>query len=94
MKTTDLILENRSGQKALYRLQPIIKYKRLREYADHGGGMYRLNSIGQNYYWAEGMMGGGNWYRGGFYVAPFIHDFCDVFIDPDGNAFKFIRLIK
>ena len=59
-----------------------------------GGGIYALNNIGCGYYWFEGMMGGGNWYRGGFHAFPvcaFPNDFLDI---KTGEVWKFVKEIE
>lgn len=90
-----ILLTDNSGHLAVYELQPKEKYKKLRTFVISGSGIYRINSIGHNYYWADGIKQGGDWYRGGYYTHPFINNFCDVFVDIIKNeVYKFKRKLK
>ena len=85
-------LFDRNGNIGIYQLQPQTKYKKLRKFLSIGCGIYAMNNIGCRYYWCEGMKQGGDWFKGGYYVSPFIYDFCDVYANLEtSEIYKHIK---
>ena len=81
--------------KYLYKLMPNNWGKRIKKFAVNMEiGIYALNWVGDRYYWADGMTGGGNWDRGGFYPWPICAHASDVIIDRQtGEAWQYVKEI-
>lgn len=86
-----MTLTDRNGRTATYVLQRQSQHKRLRKFLSIGCGIYAMNNVGCGYYWCEGYWYG-DWFTGGYYIHPFIHNFCDVFADLNtGEIYKLIK---
>ena len=101
MKTT--IFENsefHNGKsetaKYLYKLCPENKYKKLRKFAINMEiGIYAMNCSGDNFYWCNGMTGGGNWERGGFFPFPICNKPSELIVDRSQNeVWKFVKKLN
>ena len=77
----------------LYKLMPESWGKRIKAFAVNKDiGIYAMNCVGDGYYWANGMTGGGDWDRGGFFVHPICNKPSDIIIDCNtGEAWKFVK---
>ena len=101
MKTTifeNLEFKNNKSIKAqyLYKLMPENWGKRIKKFAVNKEiGIYAMNCINSNYYWANGMTGNGNWACGGFFPFPICANASDIVIDcKTGEAWKFVKKLK
>lgn len=54
-------------------------------FALHGGGIHRMNTVGDGYYWFEGLEHG-DWYSGGWYYKPMISKNIDGFVDMEDRS--------